>query len=252
MTEHKSRAWQDWMMARAREGPLLLVVDDLHWADTNSVELIGDALRAARDLPVVVIAFARPSVRDQFPALESAWDRQEIPLGALRPKPCEQLIRAALGEDIAAERVHQLVERSGGNAFYLEELIRAAAAGPQSELPQTVLASARMRIERLPANARQVLRAASIFGRTFWARGVAALLRQDQSPAEIYEWLVQLERAEIIVRHDAPGLAAGAGRGVDGDPTRPIRPIPSLCFPGHEQHARQRSTTTRPGRPALR
>jgi tetratricopeptide (TPR) repeat protein len=86
------------------------------------------------------------------------------------------------------------VQRSSGNAFYLEELIRATAAGRGEALPETVLAMAQARIEEQDADARRILRAASVFGQTFCLRGVAALLGGSDPGA----WLSALADLEVI------------------------------------------------------
>ena len=68
--------------------------------------------------------------------------------------------------------VARLVERAGGNAFYLEELIRAVAEGKGDALPETVLAMVQAASSALEVDARRVLRAASVFGQAFWRGGV--------------------------------------------------------------------------------
>src|SRR5262249_3674056 len=114
----------------------------------------------------------------------------------LGPKPAEALVRAML-PSVTSELAGDLVARAGGNAFYLEELIRAAAGGDASSLPETVLATVAVRLERLDPQARRVLRAASVFGQAFWAGGVGALVGEE-APAE--KWLDDLARQEIIQR----------------------------------------------------
>ena len=72
--------------------------------------------------------------------------------------------------------MERLVNRAEGNAFYLEELIRAVAEGKDAALPETVLAMVETRLARLPFEARRVLRAASVFGEVCWEGGVIVLL----------------------------------------------------------------------------
>jgi predicted ATPase len=206
MAEQKRRAFADWLAAECRARPVLFVVDDLHWADPVSVDLLAAGLRRARDLPLLVLAFGRPELGSSFPRLDADWGRQELRLDPLRPQACEQLARHALGDDAAPGLLHQLVERSGGNPFYLEELIRAAASPEPQSLPPSLLASTQLRIGRRPPRARQVLRAASVFGRVFWPGGLAALLGGEMERAEIDEWLARLERDELIEAR--PGTAA--------------------------------------------
>jgi tetratricopeptide (TPR) repeat protein len=93
--------------------------------------------------------------------------------------------------------VARLAEQAGGNTFYLEELIRAVAEGrPRDELPPTVLAMVQTRLEALPAEARRVLRAAAVFGRSFWHGGVAALL--GSTPAELRPFFDLLVEKEVV------------------------------------------------------
>ena len=89
----------------------------------------------------------------------------------------------------------RLVDRAAGNAFYLEELIRSVAEGKGDRLPETVVAMAQARIENLEFSARQVLRAASIFGQAFWPDGLAALLDGN---LEVTDWIDQLVERELV------------------------------------------------------
>src|SRR4029079_10041897 len=113
---------------------------------------------------------------DLFPQLWASRGVQVVALGELSKKASERLVRVVLGDRVKAEVVNEVVERAGGNAFYLEEMIRAVAEGRGDRLPPTVLAMVQARLDRLESDARRVLRAASIFGQVFWAGGVAALL----------------------------------------------------------------------------
>jgi predicted ATPase len=99
-----------------------------------------------------------------------------------------------LGDTVGDETLKVLVERSDRHASYLEELIRAAAEGKGQATPQTVLAMVQARIEKLDPAARRVLRAASIFGETFWRGGVEALIGVGDTAA----WLAVLVEQGVI------------------------------------------------------
>ena len=107
-------------------------------------------------------------------------DLQEIRLGALTRRSSERLVRQILGDDADDATVARLLERAEGNAFYLEELVRAAAAGKGAELPETVLAMVQARLEGLETEARRLLRAGSVFGQTLCKRD--AFSRNKTSP----------------------------------------------------------------------
>ncbi|HEU5058638.1 MAG TPA: protein kinase, partial [Kofleriaceae bacterium] len=209
MAQQKATAWQDWLAAECEARPVMLVIDDLHAADAPSVELIAAGLRRAADLPFFVLALARPEVHARFPRLGEDWSRDEIRLEPLRAAACAELVRGVLGASADEVMVQQLVERSAGNPFYLEELIRTAVAGDTGAPPESVVASVQLRIGKLPVRARQVLRAASVFGKVFWAGGVAAMLGGELSEAQLDEWIEVLEREELIERRPAGRALAG-------------------------------------------
>ena len=207
MGDQLRRAFEDLLAAECARGPMLLVLDDLHWGDLPSVRLVDAALRNLKDRPLMVLALGRPEVHEQFPMLWTERGLQEQPLGELLPKACERLVRAVLGHDVAHEVVERVVAQAMGNAFYLEELIRAVAdATPGAEpkpsrsldrAPETVLAMVHARLERIGADARRVLRAASVFGGVFWLGGVRALLGGPRE-AELGHWIADLVEREMV------------------------------------------------------
>ncbi|HTJ44122.1 MAG TPA: protein kinase, partial [Kofleriaceae bacterium] len=209
MQDQQRRAVEDWIVAMCEARPVAIVIDDLQWSDALSVELIEAALRRARDLPLFVLAFARPEVQQRFPKLDVAWARDEIRLEPLRAAACEQLVREALGTDATPSLIARLVEHSGGNPFYLEELIRSSASAEPASLPGSVLASLQLRIGAKPARARLVLRAASVYGRVFWGGAVHALVSGEMDRAELDEWLGVLERDELLERRGGARAFAG-------------------------------------------
>lgn len=189
------RAFADWLAALCRRHPVLLVLEDLHWGDLPSVRFVDAALARAEELPLMVLALARPEVHERFPELWSAHAPQELKLGALSKKASAQLVRQVLGEEADDARVTAIAERAGGNAFYLEELIRASAEGG-GELPDSVIAMVQTRLDALGHDAKRVLRAASIFGEVFWTGGVEALL--GEGAVRVGEWLEELARREVV------------------------------------------------------
>jgi hypothetical protein len=195
MAQQVRRAFEDLCAAEAAARPLVLVLDDLHWGDLPTVRLVEAALRHCAERPLFVLALARPEVEDVFPKLWHARGAQEIRLAELPRRASERLARHVLGDDADADVIARVVERSAGNAFFLEELLRGAASGDRSS-PATVLAMLHARLEGLESDARRVLRAASVFGQTFSQGGVAALLAGDADLAA--RWLAELERRELV------------------------------------------------------
>ncbi len=195
-----------YVQATLSRKPLLLLFDDLHWGDAPSVRIVDAALRAMAERPFVVVAFARPEVHDRFPRLWAGRQAQEILLQPLARRACAELARAALGDLLTADKMNAIIERSEGNAFYLEELIRAVAESPQSSgLPRTVLGMIEARLARLHPNARRTLRAASVFGSSCWRNGVFALLgEEDETRASAFDMLLE---GELLVRSNTRRFA---------------------------------------------
>ncbi|WP_437648894.1 protein kinase domain-containing protein [Sorangium sp. So ce362] len=205
-------AWEEFLRAECAAQPVLLVLEDLHWGDLPTVTMINSALRNLRDAPFMVLALGRPEVREMFPKLWAGRGVQEIELTGLSRRASERLARQALGNAVTDEVVATLVERADGNAFFLEEQIRAAAEGRGAALPETVLAMVQARLEALDPEARRVLRAASVFGQSFRPAGVAALL--GGADAEVADRLAELVEREVIVPRRQPGRGGARGEGL--------------------------------------
>ena len=200
MSEQMRKAWMAFLKAETSVRPVLLVLEDLHWGDFGTVRFIETALRDQSSLPWMVLALARSEVYDVFPKLwAERRNVQEIRLKELGRKAGERLVRQVLGDDVGPDTIERLVKQAEGNAFYLEELIRAAAEGKDNALPETVLAMVETRLGRLSVEARRVLRAASVFGQVCWEGGVTVLLGGTMRATKVAEWLGKLVDQEALV-----------------------------------------------------
>ncbi|MCC6553069.1 MAG: AAA family ATPase [Polyangiaceae bacterium] len=182
LADEVRRAFETFIAAECAVRPLILVLEDLHWADPASIQLIDALLRHLEDCPLLVLALASPEVHELFPRLW--WHRpiDEIALAPLPRAAADSLTRAALGDQANPALIDRILDRAGGNPFALEELIRAAAAGDPDRIPPSLLAMVETRLESLDGAARRVLRAASIFGRVFWRGALFPLLGLTPSP----------------------------------------------------------------------
>jgi eukaryotic-like serine/threonine-protein kinase len=187
-------AWETWIAAECDDRGLLLVLEDLHWGDAPSVDLVDTALRVLRDRPFMVLALARPEVTDLFASPWSERDVEYVRLAPLGKRAADALVRTTL-PDADDGTVARIIERAAGNALYLEELIRAFAEGHSHELPETVLAMVQARLEKFEPELRRVLRAASVFGTTFWEGGVRALVGAE---ADVFPSLEALVHREVL------------------------------------------------------
>jgi serine/threonine protein kinase/tetratricopeptide (TPR) repeat protein len=179
---------------KAKKHPVLLVLEDIHWADSLSLKLIERALRELHERPLMVLALSRPLPDDRL----WAGHALRMPLRPLSRRACERLSTEILGADVRPDVVARIVEQAAGNALFLEELIRAVKEG-RRELPDSVVAMLQSRIAGLASELRLVLRTAAVFGERFTRGGVATLLDVERGDNPSLDgWLAELTRLEII------------------------------------------------------
>ncbi|MDC0742529.1 protein kinase domain-containing protein [Polyangium mundeleinium] len=198
MADRIREVYVDLLAAELSARPRLLVLEDLQWGDAASIKLVDAALRALPHRPFVVLALGRPEVRQLFPRLWEQHDAQEIRLRALSGRAATELVRHYMGDRISAEEIDRVVARAGGNAFYLEELVRAVAEGRGGEVPETALGLVESRLAALGPEERRLLRVASVFGEAFWADALATVAGE---PLEsVTTMLACLEARELAFR----------------------------------------------------
>jgi ATP/maltotriose-dependent transcriptional regulator MalT len=195
------------------QAPLVLVLDDVHWADPGSVELVGALLRRPPSAPVLMALAVRP--RQVPDRLSSALERARragtlarLELGALTLDEACELLGTA--RDRASASV--LYEESGGNPFYLEELARSLdrAAVPSGkgisleglEVPITVAVSMNEELSLLTDRARVVLEGAAVAGDPFEPDLAAAGASTSEQSA--LEALDELLRCDLVRPTDVP------------------------------------------------
>ena len=185
-------ALHDYLRGLAADGSVLaLLLEDLQWADDGSLDFITELQRDAADLPLALVATARPELLER----RADWAQgSALHLGALDTTQSEVLARALLRRIAAgAEPIRELlIAQADGNPFYMEELVRMliddgviATDGDHwrvhpdklraARVPTTLVGVLQARIDALPAAARQALQQASIVGYVFWDDAVAAL-----------------------------------------------------------------------------
>lgn len=204
-----ARAWPRFATAYAALAPALWVIEDLHWAGDDLLEMLGHiATRTAG--PVVILATARPEFAEAHPSF-GGGGATSIALRPLTDGQSGELLNelltvAALGTELRAE----ILAKAEGNPFFVEEIIRrlidegilaregdrwrATGALPATSIPDSVYALVAARIEALPALERRILQEAAVVGRTFW---VAAVERAVGSES-LTESLVGLERRGLL------------------------------------------------------
>ncbi len=197
------RAFEDWLHCESMHGPLLFMFEDLHWGDLPTVRFIDAALRQLAERPLMVLALARPEVHDVFPNLWARRGIVELRLNELGRKACESLVRQVIGADASEHVIERIIGRAGGNALWLEELLRAEVEGRGREGSDTVMVLAQSRLEALDTDTRLLLRAASVFGQRFFRNGVELLMGRVGDAASVDSLLSHVIEREIVVARGA-------------------------------------------------
>jgi len=199
MREEIERAWCDFLEAELGERPLVIVLEDLQWGDLPSVKYVELALRVHRELPLFVLIAARNGAEAQFASFWESAGVHELKLAKLSRAASKAMIKRVLGSVVPDGRLEAIAARADGNPFFLEELIRAVAETESETLPETLIAMVNERLDALDPVARRILRAASVFGETFWSAGLERLLGHSATGAAVGHWLEVLAREEIVV-----------------------------------------------------
>ena len=185
-------AWRSALEATARQNPLVIVFEDLHWSSDSLLDLAEFVMQPRGDAAVLMIVLARPELLDRRPNWGGGrLNHLAIALEPLGKNAINGLVRHLLDTD-APEVINLVAERSEGNPFYAGELVRSYLEhGSLEKLPDTVQATVLARLDLLPPGERRVLQLGSVFGRAFRASGVGALeLGLDQHVLELCENLV--------------------------------------------------------------
>ncbi|MEM9494059.1 MAG: serine/threonine-protein kinase PknK, partial [Myxococcota bacterium] len=196
----------DWLAAELEVSPIICVLDDLQWGDVPTTRFIDTALRNLAHRPLLIIATARPEMSEVFPDLWSATGVDHLFVRPLSEQASALIAQRYLLGSVSQDTIDRIVTRAEGNPFYLEELSRAAASGRLSETPDTVLATVSIRLAELSPEARRALRAASVFGRSFWLAGVAALLAVADTRAN--DLIAELQSAGLVAPSRGARFAA--------------------------------------------
>ncbi len=184
--------------ALARERPLGVAIEDVHWAEPTLLDLLDHVAALSTGAPILLVCLARPELVEMRPAwILPQRNRSIVVLEALSEDQSLELLRH-LGSDVAARRILDVAE---GNPLFLEQLVAVEHEGAES-LPDGIHAVLAARIDRLEPAERTVLSHAAIEGRSFHAAAVAELL----GDIELGRVLVKLVRKGLI-RSEAPEFA---------------------------------------------
>jgi predicted ATPase len=185
--------------ALAREQPTVLVFEDIHWADTGTHDLLEALASRIRDVPLMLLALARPDLLNSRPGWGGGLPAYTaLPLETLSAEDAHELADRLLGD--ARPEVHGVLATAEGNPLFIEELVAAVverSAADRETLPTTIRELVSARLDALPPDERTVLLDAAVVGKVFW-RG--ALERLNGHSSSLLEVLDALESRDLIRR----------------------------------------------------
>src|SRR3954454_6683529 len=170
------------VLAKLLSGPTLLVIDEVHWMDEASGDLLRHLGSQVSSRPWLLCATRRP-VEGGFSAAEGVppIPAMTIQLQPLSGDAAQELIGASAAEGLLQHEVSAITELAGGNPLFLQELATASRSPEDEALPDTVEAVVATRIDRLPPADRALLRYAAVLGASFSGDLVAEVLTDDEA-----------------------------------------------------------------------
>src|SRR6266511_2891267 len=233
----------------AREQPLLVVFDDVHWADPTFLDLVDHVSDLSRDAPILLVCLARPDLLDQRPGWGGGkLNATSVLLEPLAEEDCERLISSFLGQsELEQEARSRILEAAEGNPLFVEEMLEMliddgllernngswVASRDLSEVavPPTIQALLAARLDRLSDEERAVAQRGAVEGKVFHHGAVSELAPESIRRRLSAHWLV------------AGGTARRCGRGLRGDPRLP--PRAGVSLPCRARVAGRRTGTAR-------
>src|SRR5215203_1664697 len=210
LVEHVTQATRGYLCARAERKPTVIVLDDLHWADSASLELLLNVAELVEEWPILIVCLLRPDKdAPSWSALERARERlgaryTEIFLEPLDAAHAQELLGNLLYIEDLPESVRGLIlDKSEGNPFFVEEVIRALIDSRHIvrennhwratreirnvTIPDTLSGVLSARIDRLPESTKYVAQTAAVLGRIFAHRALTTVCEAAPPPERIVD-----------------------------------------------------------------
>ena len=208
-------AWRTFLEGVAAKQPVMLLFEDLHWADSALLAFLDHLVDWSADVPLLVIGTARPELYEREPGWGGGKrNSTTISLAPLTDKDTGRLVSDLLGKAaLPPETQAAVLDRAGGNPLYAEEFVRMLgdrglltrrdgvveiATVGEIPVPETVQAVIAARLDTLGPDRKALLHDASVVGREFWAGAVAAL--GGVTKESVLAGLHELGRKELVRR----------------------------------------------------
>src|SRR6266540_735225 len=213
--EEAFSAWRTFLETVAARAPLVLLVEDIHWAEPALLEFIEHLVDRSTGVPLLVLCTARPELDERA----SGWgggkrNSTTLSLTALSEQEMLRVVAAVLDEAVLpADTEAALLERAAGNPLYAEEFARmlrdrglvteradapASVSDVEIAVPETIQATITARLDALAPDRKRLLHDAAVIGKVFWAGSLASI---GHVPKEaVLEGLHELARKELVRR----------------------------------------------------
>jgi predicted ATPase/class 3 adenylate cyclase len=205
-------AWRQFVEALAETRPLVLVFEDLHWADDGLLDFVDYLAEWAGAVPLLVVGTARPELLARRPGWAGGKPNAlTLSLAPLSDQETARLIGSLAGRPVLeAGQQAVLLAHAGGNPLYAEQCVQMLAehgAGQHPPLPESVQGIIAARLDLLAPADKRLLHDAAVMGKVFWPGAVAAL-GGGAGRGELEEHLHGLERQQFV-RRDRRSSVAG-------------------------------------------
>ncbi len=201
--EESFAAWRRFVESIAADGPAVIVVEDLHWADAPLLEFLSYFAEWAEGVPLLLLCTARPELFEQHGTWGAGTrNAHTINLSPLSDRETSELVTGLLEQNVSEQVQRTILERAGGNPLYAEEFVRLVAdrglgdPGEGIAFPQSVQALIAARLDTLSPERKGLLQDAAVIGKVFWAGALAAMAGVDAHEVELA--LHELSRREFV------------------------------------------------------
>jgi class 3 adenylate cyclase/tetratricopeptide (TPR) repeat protein len=202
-------AWRRFLEGIAGARPLVLVFEDVHWADGDLLDFIEHLFEWANEVPLLLICTARPELLEARPGWGANRPNSSmLALSALHDQDVGQIVSALLGSTaLSGETRAALLAQAAGNPLYAEQYTRLfLELGRVDETqPATLQGLIAARLDALPPADKELIQAAAVIGKVFWSRSLTAVAPVDRWSVE--ERLRALERKELVARSNTSSIA---------------------------------------------
>jgi class 3 adenylate cyclase/tetratricopeptide (TPR) repeat protein len=200
--EESFTAWRRCLESWADRREMVLVFEDLHWADEALLVFLEHLADWSQGVPLLLVCTARPELYEQHPAWAAGLrNATTINLAPLTDEETARLIAALLEQAVLSVETQQaLIERAGGNPLYAEEFVRLLSdrheLAEAVEVPDSVQALIAARLDTLSPERKGLLQDAAVIGKVFWAGALASMAGQELRAVEVA--LHELARKELV------------------------------------------------------